>query len=160
MDEFISGNFILSMYLSLCQYHTVLIIMTLWHSWKWHMMPPTLFLFLKIALAIWDPLWFHISFCCGSVAHLCLTLCDSMDCSMPGFPLLHHLPEFDQTHVHYIGDAIQSSHPLSPSSPVALNLSQYQGLSQLACSLHQLVKLLELQLQHQSFQWISRVDFL
>ena len=116
------------------------------------MMPPTLFLFLKIALAIWDPLWFHISFCCGSVAHLCLTLCDSMDCSMPGFPLLHHLPEFDQTHVHYIGDAIQSSHPLSPSSPVALNLSQYQGLSQLACSLHQLVKLLELQLQHQSFQ--------
>ena len=68
--------------------------------------------------------------CCGSVAHLCLTLCDSMDCSMPGFPVLHHLPEFDQTLVHYIGDDIQPSHPLSPSSPFALNLSQHQDLSQ------------------------------
>ena len=57
------------------------------------------------------------------------TLCDPMDCSMPGFPVLHYLPEFAQTHVHWVGDAIQQSHPLSPPSPPALNLSQHQGLS-------------------------------
>ena len=63
MDEFIFGNFILSVYLSLCQYHTALIIITLWYIWKSrHMMPPTLLLFLKVASAIWHPLWFHISF--------------------------------------------------------------------------------------------------
>ena len=50
--------------------------------------------------------------CCCSVVHSCLTLCNSMDCSMPGFPVLHHLPELDQTHVHWVGDAIQPSHPL------------------------------------------------
>ena len=61
---------------------------------------------------------------CCSVALLCLTLCDSMDFSTPGFPVLHYLLEFAQTHVHWVGDAIQPSHPLLPSSPLAFNLSQ------------------------------------
>ena len=60
--------------------------------------------------------------CCCSVTKSCPTLCDPMDCSMPGFPVLHHLPEFDQTHVYWVSDAIQPSHPLSPRSPLALNL--------------------------------------
>ena len=87
-------------------------------------------------------------------------LCDPMDCSTPGFPLLHYLPQFAQTYVHWVSDATQPSHPLSPPSPPALNLSQHQGLFQWVGSLHQLVNLLELQLQHQSFQWIFRIDFL
>ena len=61
---------------------------------------------------------------------LCLTLCHPIDCSTPGFPVLHQLPEFAQTHVHRVTDAIQPSHPLSSPSPPALNLSQHQGLSQ------------------------------
>ena len=67
--------------------------------------------------------WKNIQFCCCSVAQLCLTLCDSMDCSMPGFPVLHHLLELTQTHVHLVGDAIQPSCPLSSPSPPAFNLS-------------------------------------
>ena len=63
--------------------------------------------------------------CCGSVAQSCLTLCDPMDCSTPGFPVLHHLPELAQTHVHLVGDAIQPSHPLLSPSPPAFNLSQH-----------------------------------
>ena len=81
-----------------------------------------------------------------------------MDCSMPGFPVLHHLPEFVQTHVHWVGDVIQPSYPLSPASPPALNLSQHQGLFQWVGSSHQVAKVLEL--QHQSVQWVFRVDFL
>ena len=70
------------------------------------------------------------SCCYCSVTQSFLTFCNPMDCSMPGFPKLHHLPELAQTHVHCVGDAIQLSHPLSPSSPPALNLSQHQGLFQ------------------------------
>ena len=66
-----------------------------------------------------------------------LTLCDPLDCSLPGFPVLHHLPEFAQTHVHWVGDVIQPSHPLSSPSPPALNLSQHQGLFQWVSSSHQ-----------------------
>ena len=83
-----------------------------------------------------------------------------MDCSMSGFPVLHYLSQFTQTRVHWVGDAIQPSHPLSSSSLPALNLSQHQGLFQWVGSLHQVPKVLELQLQCQSFQWIFRVDFL
>ena len=90
----------------------------------------------------------------------CVWLCDPMDCSMPGSPVFHHLPEFAQTHVHWVGDAIQPSHTLLPPSPPAFNLSQHQRLFQWVGSLHQEAKVLELQLQHQSFQWIFRVDFL
>ena len=90
-------------------------------------------------------LWF-VLICCSSVTQSCLTLCEPMDCSMPGFLLLHHLPEFAQTHVHWVGDAIQPSHPLLPPSPPAFSLSQHQGLFQWVGSLHQVPKVLELQL--------------
>ena len=83
-----------------------------------------------------------------------------MNCSTPGFPVLHHLPQFAQTHVHWVSDAIQPFHPLSSHSSPAFNLSQHQGLSQWVSSSHQVAKVLELQLQHQSFQWISSVDIL
>ena len=66
--------------------------------------------------------------CCFSVAQSCPTLCDPMDCSIPGFPVHHHLLELTQTHVHCVGDAIQPSHPLSSPSPPAFNLSQHQSL--------------------------------
>ena len=70
------------------------------------------------------------------------------------------IPRFTQTHVHWVGDAIQPSHPLLSPSPPALNLSQDQGLFKWVSSSHQVVKVLELQLQHESFQWIFRTDFL
>ena len=81
------------------------------------------------------------------VAQLCPTLCDPMDCSTP------------QTHVHWVGDAIQPSHPLSSPSPPAFNLSQNQGLFKWVSSSHQVAKVLEFQLQHQSFQCIFRTDW-
>ena len=90
----------------------------------------------------------------------CLTLCDPMNRSTPGLPVHHQLPESTQTHVHWVSDAIQPSHPLLSSSPPALDLSQHQGLFQWVSSLHQVAKVLELQLQHQSFQWIPRTDLL
>ena len=87
----------------------------------------------------------------SSVAQSCLTLCDLMDCSTPGLPVHHQLLESTQTHVHWVSDAIQSSYPLSSPSPPALNLSQHQGLFQWVSSSHQVAKVLEFQLQHQSF---------
>ena len=83
-----------------------------------------------------------------------------MDCSMPGLPVHCQLLEFTQTHVHWVGDAIQPSHPLSSPSPPAFNLSKNQGLFQWLSSSHQLVKVLKFQLQHQSFQWIFRTNSL
>ena len=88
----------------------------------------------------------------SSVAEVCLTLCGSMDCSMLGFPVHHQLPELAQTYVHRVSDAIQPSHPLSFPSPPAFNLCHHQGLFQGVSALHQVAKVLELQLQHQSFQ--------
>ena len=96
---------------------------------------------------------FSFLMCC------CLILCSPRDCSMPGFPVLHCLPGFTQIHVHWVDDVIQPSHPLSPPSHV-LNLSCHQDLFQWVGCSHQVAKGLELQLQHQSFQWIFRVDFL
>ena len=90
----------------------------------------------------------------SSVAQSCPTLCDPMNCSMPGLPVHHQLPEFTQTHVHSVGDAIQPSHPLSSPSPPGLNIFQHQGLLKWVNSQHQVAKVLEFQLQHQSFQWI------
>ena len=81
--------------------------------------------------------------CCCSVAKSCPTLCDPVDCSTPGFPVIHYLPEFAETRVHWIGDAIQPSHPLLPSSS-ALSLSQHQGLFHLIGSSHQVGKVVEL----------------
>ena len=96
----------------------------------------------------------------SSVAQSCLTLWDPMDCSMPGLLVHHQLLELTQTHVRRVGDAIQPSHPLSSPFPPAFNLSQHQGLSQWVSSSHQVAKVLEFTLQHQSFQWIFRTDFL
>ena len=96
----------------------------------------------------------------SSVALSCPTLWDPMDCSTPGLPVHHQLPETTQTHVHRVGDAIQLFHPLSSPSPPAFNLSQHQGVFQWVGSLHQVTKVLEFQLQHQSFHWIFRTDFL
>ena len=98
--------------------------------------------------------------CCFSLTESCPTLCDPMDCTTPGFPVLHHLPEFAQTHVHWVGDAIQLSYSMSSPSPPVFNLSQYQGLFPWVGSLHQVAKVLELQLQHWSFQWTPRTEFL
>ena len=95
----------------------------------------------------------------NSATQSCLTLCDPMNHSMPGLPVHHQLLEFSQTHVHRVSDAIQPSHPLSSPSPPALNLSQNQGLFKWVSSSHQAAKVLEFQLQHQSFQWIFRTDF-
>ena len=102
---------------------------------------------------------FFLSEPCCSVARLGPTLCDPMDCTTPCFSVHHHLPKLAQTHVHWVGDAIQPSHPLSSLSST-LNLSQHQGLFQWVGYSHQVAKVLELQLQHQSFQWIFRTYFL
>ena len=96
----------------------------------------------------------------SSVVQSCPTLCDPMNCSTPGLPVHHKLPESTQTHVHWVGDAIQPSHPLSSNSPPARNPSQHQGLFQWVKSLHDVAKVLEFQLQHQSFQWTPRTDLL
>ena len=103
--------------------------------------------------------WLQYCFIVVIQSQLCLTLCDPMDCTTSGFPVLHQLPEFAQSHVHQVGDAIQPSHPLSSPSPHAFNLSQHQGLFQWVSSSHQVAKVLELQLQHQSLQWIFRISF-
>ena len=96
----------------------------------------------------------------SSVSQSCQTLWDPMNHSMPGLPVHHQLPEFTQTHVHQVGDAIQPSHPLSSPSPPALNPSQHQGLFQWVSSSHEVTKVLEFQLQHQFFQWTPRTDLL
>ena len=96
----------------------------------------------------------------SSVAQSCPTLCDPMNRSTPGLPVHHQLPEFTQTHAHQIGDAIQPSHPLSSPSPPAPNPSQHQGLFQWVNSSHEVAKILEFQLPHQSFQWTPRTDLL
>ena len=94
----------------------------------------------------------------SSVTQSCPTLCDPMDCSTPGFLVLHC--QFVQTQVRWVNEAIQPSHPLLPTSPPALYLSQHLGLYQWISSSHQVAKVLEFQLQHQCFQWTFRTDFL
>ena len=96
----------------------------------------------------------------SSVIRPCPALCDPMNCSMPGFPVHHQLLKLAQTHVHRVSDAIQPTHPLSSPSPPAFNLSQHQDLFQGVSSSHHVAKVLEFQLQHQSFQRIFKTDFL
>ena len=97
----------------------------------------------------------------SSVTQSCPTLYNPMNHSTPGLHVHCQLPEYTQTHVHWVGDARQQpSHPLSSPSPPALNLSQHQGLFKWVSSLHQGAKVLEFQLQHQSFQWTPRPDLL
>ena len=95
----------------------------------------------------------------SSVAQSYPTLCDPMDCSMPDFPVFHHVLEFAQTHVHWVSDAIQPSHLLSLPSPPALNLSQHQDLFQWVGSSHQVAKVLEFQLQHPSSENSELISF-
>ena len=98
---------------------------------------------------------YSVQFSCSAAAAKSLqsypTLCDPMDCSIPGFPVHNQLPELAQTHVHRVSDAIQPCHPLSSPSPPAFNLSHHQGLFKRVSPLHQVAKILEFQLQHQSF---------
>ena len=94
------------------------------------------------------------------VTQSCPTLFDPMNHSTPGLPVHHQLPEFTQTHVHWVCDATQPSHPPSSPSPPALNLSQHQGLFQWISSSHQVAKVLEFKLQHQSFQRTPTTDLL
>ena len=115
-------------------------------------------------IAFWmkQALRIHINFIIfqfSSVAQLCPTLCDPMNRSMPGLSVRHQHPEFTQTNVHRVGDAIQPSHPLSPPSPPASSPSQHPSLFWVNSS-HEVAKVLEFQLQHQSFQWTPRTDFL
>ena len=97
----------------------------------------------------------------SSVSQLCPTLCDPMDCSTPGFPVHHQLQEFTQTHLHQVKN--RQTYPTFSSSLIsspAFNLNQHQGLFQWVSSSHQVARVLEFQLQHQSFQWIFRTDLL
>jgi len=110
------------------------------------------FLLVPVVVKIVSSVWF------SSVTQSCHTLCDPMDCSTPGLCIHYQLLEFTQTHVHWVGDVIQPSHPLSSASSPAFNLSQHQGLSKWISSSHQVAKVLEFQLQHQSFQWTFRTD--
>ena len=99
--------------------------------------------------------WEAVQF--SSVAQSCPTLCNPRDCSTPGLAVYQQLPEFTQTHVHWVGDAIQPSHPLSSPSLPAFNLSQHQGLFQWVSSLHQVAKVLKFQLQNKSSNEYSRL---
>src|SRR5574337_934677 len=96
----------------------------------------------------------------SSVTQSCPTLCNPMNCSMPGLPVHHHLPQFTQTHVQQVADAIQPSHPLSSPSPPTPNPSQYQSLFQGVNSSHEVAKVLEFQLEHHSLQRNPRADLL
>ena len=96
----------------------------------------------------------------SSVAQSSPTLCEGVDCSTLGHPVHHQLPEFTQIHVHWVGNAIQPSHSLSPPSPPAFNLSQHQGLFKWVSSSYQVARVLQFQLQHQSFQWTPRTYLL
>ena len=93
-------------------------------------------------------------------AQSCLALCDPEGCSASGLPVHHRLPELTQTHVHWVGDAIQPSHPLLSPFPPTFNLSQHQSLFKWISFSHHVAKGLELQLHHQSCQWMFRTDFL
>ena len=101
-------------------------------------------------------IWSSVQF--SSVAQSCSTLCDPMNCNMPGLPVHHHLPELTQTHVHRVSDAIQPSHPLSSPSPPASNPSQHERLFQWVSSSQEVAKVLEFQLQHLSLQRNPRAD--
>ena len=92
------------------------------------------------------------------VTQSCRTLCDPMNCTMPGLPVHHHLPEFTQTHIHRVSNAIQPSHPLSSPSPPVPHPSQHQSLLQWISSSHEVAKVREFQLQHHSLQRNPRAD--
>ena len=134
--------------------------------WSYHMVSTFQFVYMVYHInwfAYIEEYWHHcdishlimVCYCC-SVAQLFPTLCNPLNYSTPGLNVPHQLSEFAQVHVHWISDVIQPSHPLMPSS--GLDLLQHQELFQWVISLHQMTKILEHQLQHQSFKWIFRVD--
>ena len=133
---------------------SVLITISLW-LWTSHHLPDFLFPFPMDTMRGSNELNPQFS----SVTQLCLTLCDPMDYSMPGLPVHHQLPEPTQTHVHHISEGIQLSHPRHPFLLLPVIFPNIQVFSN-ESSLRQVAKVLELQLQHQSFQWIFRTDFL
>ena len=96
----------------------------------------------------------------NSVAQSCPTFCNPMNCSTTGFAVHHQLPEFTQTHYHWVGNAIPPSQSLSSPSPPAFSFSQHQGVFQWVGASHHMAKVLEFKHQHQSFQWIPRTDLL
>ena len=123
--------------------------------WEYYSMFPCK----SFAICPW-PLYLEASSLVSSVTQSCTTLYNPMNCSTPGLLVHHQLPEFIPTHVHWVGDAIQPSHPLSSPSPPAFNLSQHQDLFRWVSSSHQVAKVLEFQLQRQSYQWKPRTDLL
>ena len=176
--EWVSSWFFWCLLASLQQYQLTLVAIWFWHhqkqphSFPWEVLVQLLTVssmvsmepvfwaprFMKPHLLLVIPALFNIMepVIVQSLSHVWLS--DPMDCTTPGFPVLHHLPDFSQTHVHGLDDAIQSFHPLSPPFPPAFNLSQHQGLFQWVGSLHQVAKVLEL--QHRSFGRVFSVDFL
>ena len=116
----------------ICHYNTICYniagcsLATHWRSPAQGMWPVPLIL-ISSCCCMSQELYFFLCFQFSSVAQSCLTLCDPMTRSTPGLPVHHHLPEFTQTHIHRVGDAIQPSHPLSSPSPPALNPSQHQS---------------------------------
>ena len=114
---------------------------------------------LKGTCSLEENLWQSFCSYC-SVPQLHTTLCDPMNCSMPGFPVLHYPPDFVQTHVHWISNAIQPSHPLLLMSLLPSFFPNIRVFSQWIGSFLEVAKTLELQLQSQSLKWIFRVDFL
>ena len=155
------------LYLSI-HFHSVYVFASKWVSWTqniigfWFVCFFVWFLSYKPTCVFWSEHFIHWQFVLqvSSVTQSCLTLCDPMNFSTPSLPVHHQLPECTQAHVHWVGDAIQSSHPLLSPSPPAPNPSQHQSLFQWVNSSHQVAKVLEFQLQHQSFQWTRRTDFL
>ena len=124
----------------------------------WHQYPN--FILLYSHQKLWCPLATTLILQFSSVTQSCPTLWDPMNHSTPGLPVHHDLQEFNQTHVHRVGTAIQPTHPLLAPSPTTHNPSQHQGLSKWVSSSHQVAKVLEFQLQHESFQWTPRTDLL
>ena len=102
----------------------------------------------------------HVTCMRAKLLQSCTVLCNPMNCSTPGLPIHHQLPEFNQTHVHWVSDAIQPSHPLLSPSPPPPNPSQHQSLFQWVNSSHEVAKVLEFQLYRQSFQRNPRADLL
>ena len=129
-----------------------------YESWGYADIQPTIFCPETSYLSCMQNMFSSVQL--SSIAQSCPTLCNPMNHSMPGLPVHHQVPEITQTHVHRVGDAIQPSHPLSSPSPLTLYPSQHQGLFQWVNSSHEVAKVLEFQLQHQSFQWTPRADLL
>ena len=147
------GNF--SAVISMTTMLKILYFNICWATWQLYFSSLIL-----LASALLKSLIIYLCHQFSSVTQSCPILWDSMNCSTKDLPVHHQLPEFTQTHVHWVGDAIQPSLPLSSPSPTALNLSQHQGLLKWVSSSHQVAKVLEFQLQHQSFQWTPRTDLL